>query len=57
MKCDTCIFQKRYTTGIDEYPQCTTFEYCSKGHWEGSEEPDPSTDIYDNWINCTDYKP
>lgn len=34
--CTECKFFKVYTTGIDEYPQCTTIAYCSKGHWLNS---------------------
>ena len=55
-KCDTCQFLKRYSTGGDEYPAFTTFEYCSKGHWEGNDMP-PSADETDFWKNCADFLP
>jgi len=53
IKCDKCQFRKRYRTGADEYPACTTIEYCSKGHWEGGDIP--SAEDIDNWSNCADF--
>lgn len=56
-KCSYCHHQKRYTTGIDEYPGLTTIIYCSKGHWEGDDpEPDPNQD-FTLWDECNDFLP
>lgn len=49
--CTECKFFKVYTTGIDEYPQCTTIAYCSKGHWENGS---PTGDYEAN--DCNDYE-
>lgn len=54
-KCDNCQFKKKYTTGRDEYPSCTTIEFCSKGHWKNGDIP--SVDDIDKWSNCTDFLP
>lgn len=53
--CDKCQFKKRYRTGADEYPACTTIEYCSKGDWENGDMP--SAEDIDNWSNCADFLP
>ena len=56
MKCDDCINQKTYKTGLDEYPSCTIISYCSKGHWENgyeTEESDPNVDV---WNKCNNFK-
>ena len=52
-KCDSCQFRKHYRTGYDDYPSCTTIEYCSKGHWENG-VPD-SAEKVDVWLNCEDF--
>jgi len=54
-KCDSCVFQKYDTTGIDEYPARTVFMYCSKGHWQQF-EPEGTYDK-DYWADCKDYHP
>ena len=55
MKCDTCQFKKKYSTGVDEYPAYTTIEYCSKGHWENYTHD--SADKVDIFYNCADFLP
>jgi hypothetical protein len=47
---------KGYMTGIDEYPQGTYIEYCTKGHWDAS--PEEREDVMPDsvWENCTDFE-
>ncbi len=47
-KCNSCLFNKHYTTGEDEYPQNTVISYCVKGKWENSvnEESEKESDAF-----------
>ncbi len=54
MKCDSCKHLSGYTLGNDECGAGNLFQYCSKGHWEGGEPPEPNTE--DPWVNCKDHE-
>jgi hypothetical protein len=51
--CSTCKNWDAYTTGIDEYPQCTGIAYCKKGHWENGR---PNDDYTKCFIDCMDWE-
>lgn len=51
--CSTCNNWDAYTTGIDEYPQCTGIAYCKKGHWENGR---PNDDYTKCFIDCVDWE-
>ena len=51
--CENCKHIGCYTTGMDEYPACTTLAYCKKGHWDNDPQPEP--DELD--IDCADFEP
>lgn len=51
--CSTCKYWDAYTTGIDEYPQCTGIAYCKKGHWENGKPDDDYTKCF---IDCVDWE-
>ena len=64
MKCDDCNFNSFHAAGSfqsvseggdDPY----NYDYCAKGHWEGSGSSDEqcAEDIVnDFWANCKDYR-
>ena len=51
--CSTCKNWDAYTTGMDEYPQCTGIAYCKKGHWENGK---PNDDYTKCFIDCVDWE-
>jgi len=55
-KCDTCKNKTGYTFGHDECGAGNYFEYCKKGHWDGSgpqsEEEYQQSLEPDPWNDC-----
>lgn len=51
--CSTCKNWAAYTTGMDEYPQCTGIAYCKKEHWENGKPDDDYTKCF---IDCVDWE-
>lgn len=51
MKCDSCKYKKGEILGNDECGGGSFFEYCSKGHWEGSGLQGENLE----WENCPDF--
>jgi hypothetical protein len=51
MKCDFCKYKKNEMLQKEESGPGPFFEYCSKGHWEGSGLQDETL----NWEYCPDF--
>jgi hypothetical protein len=51
--CDSCKFNKKYISGIDEYPPYTKLSYCSKGHWHTDDNREETVNYFKN---CKDYE-
>ena len=59
MKCDSCKYKRGKTLAHDECGGGTYFEYCAKGHWEGSGLQNKDLEwekCPDFWEKCTDYE-
>lgn len=57
MKCDNCQRRKKEMTGIDEYPQCQSIEYCAKGWWDANPQEAKEAMGDGLWDDCTDFIP
>lgn len=59
MKCDSCRHKGGEILANDECGGGTYFEYCAKGHWEGSGLQNEELEwerCPDFWKECTDYE-
>lgn len=60
MKCDSCRYKKGEILQKNESGGGSYFEYCSKGHWEGSGLQNENLEWencpdFDKWKNCPDF--
>ena len=51
--CANCRFLQSYTTGIDEYPQCTGLMICAMGNWDNG---NPEDDYENCRTDCKDFE-
>lgn len=59
MKCNSCKYKKEEILNNSECGSGSYFEYCSKGHWEGSELQNEDLEwegCPDFWKKCINYK-
>lgn len=53
-ECNTCKHRQGYQTGADEYPPYVIIEYCAKGRWEDTEQPEPAAPLISG--GCPDFE-